>query len=118
MFISERSTGHSVGLLRYLERTGVLLPPQLLSFVQGVLTAREEQKTDRPVCSYVKATGVCRSAAIEVPVLTGFHFSGHKTQHRWAGPLKWCGHDRHCCADDAVFLCVAETAVGVLTATD
>lgn len=78
LFISERSTGHSVGLLRYLERTCVQLPPQLLSFVQGVLAAREEQKTDRPVCSYLKATGDCRSAASEA----------HLCQFNWF-PFQW-----------------------------
>lgn len=61
LFISERSTSHSVGILRYLERTCAQLPPQLLSFVQGVLAAREEQKMDRPLCSYLKTIGVCRS---------------------------------------------------------
>ncbi|XP_029698138.1 putative ATP-dependent RNA helicase TDRD12 isoform X3 [Takifugu rubripes] len=63
LFISERSTSHSVGILHYLERTCAQLPPQLLSFVQGVLAAREEQKMDRPLCSYLKTIGVCRDSS-------------------------------------------------------
>lgn len=61
LFISEKNTSDSVGILPFLERASAQLPPLLLSFVQGVLAAREEQKTDRPLCSYLKATGVCRS---------------------------------------------------------
>lgn len=61
LLISERNAGHGVGILRYMERTNALLPPELLSFVQGVLVAREDQKTDRPLCTYLKSFGVCRS---------------------------------------------------------
>lgn len=50
-----------MGLLPFLERSGARLPPPLMSFVQGVLATREQQKTERPLCSYLKATGVCRS---------------------------------------------------------
>lgn len=61
LLISERNTLHSVGILSFLERAGAQLPPLLLSFVQAVLATREEQKRDRPLCSHLKATGVCRS---------------------------------------------------------
>lgn len=61
LLISERNASHGVGILRYMERTNALLPPELLSFVQGVLVAREDQKTDRPLCTYLKSFGVCRS---------------------------------------------------------
>lgn len=61
LLVSERNTAHSVGIVRFLERAGAQLPPPLLSFAQGVLAAREEQKMERPLCSYLKTSGVCRS---------------------------------------------------------
>lgn len=64
LLISERNSAHCVGILPFLERAGAQLPPPLLSFVQGVLAAREEQKVDRPLCSYLKSMGVCRSLII------------------------------------------------------
>lgn len=62
LLISERNARHVVGLLRYLERTNALLPPELLSFAQGIHVAREDQKTEKPLCRYLKSFGVCRSA--------------------------------------------------------
>uniref|UniRef100_A0A3Q1EMX9 RNA helicase n=1 Tax=Acanthochromis polyacanthus TaxID=80966 RepID=A0A3Q1EMX9_9TELE len=64
LLISERNARHIVGILRYLRRTNALLPPELLSFAQGIHVAREEQKTDRPLCSYVKSFGVCRESSL------------------------------------------------------
>lgn len=61
LLISERNARHVIGVLRYLERANALLPPELLTFAQGVQMAREDQKTDRPLCSYLKSFGVCRS---------------------------------------------------------
>lgn len=60
LLISDRNARHVVGVLRYLGRTSSLLPHELLTFAQGVHLAREEQKTDRPLCSYLKSFGVCR----------------------------------------------------------
>jgi len=62
LLISERNAGHVVGVLRYLERTNAPLPPELLVFARRVYEAREDQKTDRPLCGYLKSFGVCRSA--------------------------------------------------------
>uniref|UniRef100_A0A3P8T9Q8 RNA helicase n=1 Tax=Amphiprion percula TaxID=161767 RepID=A0A3P8T9Q8_AMPPE len=64
LLISERNTRHIVGILRYLGRTNALLPPELLSFAQGIHVAREDQKTNRPLCSYVKSFGVCRDSSL------------------------------------------------------
>lgn len=63
LLISERNARHVVGVLRYLGRTNAPLPPELLSFAHGVHVAREDQKTNRPLCSYLKSFGVCRSAS-------------------------------------------------------
>ncbi|XP_076588920.1 putative ATP-dependent RNA helicase TDRD12 [Chaetodon auriga] len=64
LLISERNAGHVVGVLRYLVRTSALLPPELLSFAQRVHVARENQKTNRPLCSYLKSFGVCRDSSV------------------------------------------------------
>nr|XP_033490636.1 putative ATP-dependent RNA helicase TDRD12 isoform X1 [Epinephelus lanceolatus]XP_033490637.1 putative ATP-dependent RNA helicase TDRD12 isoform X1 [Epinephelus lanceolatus] len=64
LLISERNACHVVGVLRYLERTNALLPPELLSFAQGIRVAREDQKTNKPLCSYLKSFGVCRDSSV------------------------------------------------------
>ncbi|KAM7415279.1 hypothetical protein PAMA_019888 [Pampus argenteus] len=62
--ISEMNARHVTGVLRYLGRTNALLPPELLSFARGVHVAREDQKTNRPLCSYLKSFGVCRDSSV------------------------------------------------------
>ncbi|XP_078112566.1 putative ATP-dependent RNA helicase TDRD12 [Sander vitreus] len=64
LLISERNAGHVVGVLRYLGRTNAPLPPELLSFAQGVHAARENQKTNKSFCSYLKSFGVCRDSSV------------------------------------------------------
>ncbi|KAK9516144.1 hypothetical protein VZT92_024097 [Zoarces viviparus] len=64
LLISERNACHVVGVLRYLRRTNAPLPPELLAFAQGVRVAREDQKTNRPLCSYLKSFGVCRDSSV------------------------------------------------------
>ncbi|XP_039664374.1 putative ATP-dependent RNA helicase TDRD12 isoform X1 [Perca fluviatilis] len=64
LLISERNASHVVGILRYLGRTNAPLPPELLSFAQGVHAARENQKTNKPFCSYLKGFGVCRDSSV------------------------------------------------------
>lgn len=62
LLISEKNARHVVGVMRYLGRTNAPLPPELLSFAQGIHVAREDQKTNKPLCRYLKSFGVCRSA--------------------------------------------------------
>uniref|UniRef100_A0A8C4GVP4 RNA helicase n=1 Tax=Dicentrarchus labrax TaxID=13489 RepID=A0A8C4GVP4_DICLA len=64
LLISDRNARHIVGVLRYLVRANTLLPPELLSFAQGIHVAREDQKTHRPLCSYLKSFGVCRDSSV------------------------------------------------------
>ncbi|XP_034031444.1 putative ATP-dependent RNA helicase TDRD12 [Thalassophryne amazonica] len=64
LLISERNSRHIAGVLRYLLRAGAPLPPELLSFAQGIYEAREDQKTSRPLCSYLKSFGVCRESRL------------------------------------------------------
>uniref|UniRef100_A0A4W5N7R5 RNA helicase n=1 Tax=Hucho hucho TaxID=62062 RepID=A0A4W5N7R5_9TELE len=64
LLLSERNARHVIGVLRYLKRTEASLPPELLHFAQGVLRAKEEQKSDRPLCSYLKSFGFCRDSSV------------------------------------------------------
>ncbi|CAB1322821.1 unnamed protein product [Coregonus sp. 'balchen'] len=64
LLLSERNARHVIGVLRYLKRTEASLPPELLHFAQGVLQAKEEQKSDRPLCSYLKSFGFCRDSNV------------------------------------------------------
>uniref|UniRef100_A0A3Q3EIQ7 RNA helicase n=1 Tax=Labrus bergylta TaxID=56723 RepID=A0A3Q3EIQ7_9LABR len=64
LLISERNARHVVGVLRFLIRTNAPLPSELLSFAQGVHTAREDQKTTRPLCKHLKSFGVCRDSSV------------------------------------------------------
>ncbi|XP_029908910.1 putative ATP-dependent RNA helicase TDRD12 isoform X2 [Myripristis murdjan] len=64
LLISERNSRHVVGILRYLKRTNALMPPELLSFARGVHVAREEQKNNQPLCSFLKSFGVCRDSSV------------------------------------------------------
>ncbi|XP_026095350.1 putative ATP-dependent RNA helicase TDRD12 [Carassius auratus] len=62
--LSELNARHVCGVLRYLRRSGALLPPELLTFALGVQQAKEEQKTDRPLCSSLKSFGFCRDSTV------------------------------------------------------
>ncbi|XP_064168547.1 putative ATP-dependent RNA helicase TDRD12 isoform X2 [Anguilla rostrata] len=64
LLLSERDAGHVVGVLRYLERADAALPPELLHFAQGVLRAKEGQKSGRPLCGYLKSFGFCRDSRV------------------------------------------------------
>ncbi|XP_047239557.1 putative ATP-dependent RNA helicase TDRD12 isoform X4 [Girardinichthys multiradiatus] len=64
LLISEENARHVVGILRYLERTDAPLPPVLLTFAEGVHVAREDLKTNRPFCSYLKSFGMCRDRSV------------------------------------------------------
>jgi len=67
LLVSERNSRHLVGVVRYLRRAGALLPPELLAFTLGVLEARERARTARPLCTWLKSLGVCRSLTSTSP---------------------------------------------------
>ncbi|XP_051739490.1 putative ATP-dependent RNA helicase TDRD12 isoform X1 [Ctenopharyngodon idella] len=64
LLLSEQNARHVCGVLRYLRRAGALLPPELLQFALGVQQAKEEQKTDRPLCGSLKSFGFCRDSTV------------------------------------------------------
>ncbi|XP_016112387.1 putative ATP-dependent RNA helicase TDRD12 [Sinocyclocheilus grahami] len=64
LLLSELNARHVCGVLRYLRRSGALLPPELLQFALGVQQAKEDRKTDRPLCSSLKSFGFCRDSTV------------------------------------------------------
>ncbi|XP_051545297.1 putative ATP-dependent RNA helicase TDRD12 [Myxocyprinus asiaticus] len=64
LLLSEQNARHVCGVLKYLRRAGALLPPELLQFALGVQQAKEEQKTDRPLCCSLKSFGFCRDSTV------------------------------------------------------
>ncbi|XP_063053944.1 putative ATP-dependent RNA helicase TDRD12 [Engraulis encrasicolus] len=60
LLLTDKNSRQVSGVLRYLRRTGALLPPELLSFAQGVQQFKEEQKAQRPLCPYLKSLGFCK----------------------------------------------------------
>ncbi|CAM4735408.1 unnamed protein product [Leuciscus chuanchicus] len=64
LLLSELNARHVCGVLRYLRRAGARLPPELLQFALGVQQAKEEQKTQRPLCCALKSFGFCRDSTV------------------------------------------------------
>ncbi|XP_066493875.1 putative ATP-dependent RNA helicase TDRD12 isoform X2 [Tiliqua scincoides] len=59
LLLTEKNACHAVGVVRYLERTEAKIPPELYAFTAGVLEAKEDSKSGRPLCFYLKVYGVC-----------------------------------------------------------
>ncbi|XP_039359430.1 putative ATP-dependent RNA helicase TDRD12 isoform X4 [Mauremys reevesii] len=64
LLLTERNGCHAVGVLRYLEHTEAKIPPELCDFTTGVLEAKEDKKLARPLCQYLKRSGVCKDMRI------------------------------------------------------
>ncbi|MGH0116283.1 UNVERIFIED_CONTAM: hypothetical protein FKN15_003463 [Acipenser sinensis] len=64
LLLSEKNAGHVTGVLRYFEHADVKLPPELTHFAEGVLKAKEEQKSGRPLCKYLTCFGFCSDSRI------------------------------------------------------
>uniref|UniRef100_A0ACB8EAK1 Uncharacterized protein n=1 Tax=Sphaerodactylus townsendi TaxID=933632 RepID=A0ACB8EAK1_9SAUR len=60
LLLTEKSMCHAAGVLRYLERTEAKIPPELYDFISGVVEAKEESKSERPLCHHLKTIGVCK----------------------------------------------------------
>nr|XP_056718535.1 putative ATP-dependent RNA helicase TDRD12 [Euleptes europaea] len=61
LLLTEKSTCRAAGVLRYLERAEAKIPPELCDFIAGVLEAKEDSKSGRPLCRYIKTIGVCKA---------------------------------------------------------
>uniref|UniRef100_A0A452GG39 Putative ATP-dependent RNA helicase TDRD12 n=1 Tax=Gopherus agassizii TaxID=38772 RepID=A0A452GG39_9SAUR len=64
LLLTERNGCHAVGVLRYLEHTDAKIPLELCDFTAGVLEAKEDMKLARPLCQYLKRSGVCKDMRI------------------------------------------------------
>uniref|UniRef100_A0A8C0H6W0 RNA helicase n=1 Tax=Chelonoidis abingdonii TaxID=106734 RepID=A0A8C0H6W0_CHEAB len=64
LLLTERNRCHAVGVLRYLEHTEAKIPLELCDFTAGVLEAKEDMKLARPLCQYLKRSGVCKDMRI------------------------------------------------------
>ncbi|XP_048185906.1 putative ATP-dependent RNA helicase TDRD12 [Perognathus longimembris pacificus] len=64
LLLTERNASHAVGVLRYLERADAKIPSELYEFSAGVLEAKEDKKTRRPLCRHLKAFGFCKDKRI------------------------------------------------------
>ncbi|XP_015270318.1 PREDICTED: putative ATP-dependent RNA helicase TDRD12 [Gekko japonicus] len=60
LLLTEKTACHAAGVLRYLERTNAKIPPELYDFIAGVLEAKEDSKSGRPLCHYLKTFGICK----------------------------------------------------------
>uniref|UniRef100_A0A8C3Q2R9 Putative ATP-dependent RNA helicase TDRD12 n=1 Tax=Chrysolophus pictus TaxID=9089 RepID=A0A8C3Q2R9_CHRPC len=60
IMLTENSECHTVGILRYLERAEVDIPPGLA----GVLEAEEKKKFARPLCTCLKMFGTCKNRTV------------------------------------------------------
>nr|XP_060644004.1 putative ATP-dependent RNA helicase TDRD12 isoform X1 [Anolis sagrei ordinatus] len=60
LLLTENSAWHTVGVLDYLKRTEANIPPELRDFTSGVLEAKENCKSGKPFCRYLKVYGFCK----------------------------------------------------------
>uniref|UniRef100_A0A803T6J7 Putative ATP-dependent RNA helicase TDRD12 n=1 Tax=Anolis carolinensis TaxID=28377 RepID=A0A803T6J7_ANOCA len=60
LLLTENSAWHTVGVLDYLKRTEANIPPELHDFTSGVLDAKENCKSGKPFCRYLKVYGFCK----------------------------------------------------------
>ncbi|KAJ7311921.1 hypothetical protein JRQ81_006241, partial [Phrynocephalus forsythii] len=61
LLLTEHNASHAIGVLHYLKRAEANIPSELLDLTSGVLEAREESKSERPLCHYLKAHGFCKN---------------------------------------------------------
>uniref|UniRef100_A0A8B9BWC5 Putative ATP-dependent RNA helicase TDRD12 n=1 Tax=Anser brachyrhynchus TaxID=132585 RepID=A0A8B9BWC5_9AVES len=64
ILLTENNTCHALGILRYLKRAEAEIPPELHDFTARVLEAEEEKKFARPLCTYLKAFGICKNRTV------------------------------------------------------
>ncbi|XP_064015918.1 putative ATP-dependent RNA helicase TDRD12 [Pogoniulus pusillus] len=64
ILLTEKSDGHALEILQYLQRAGAEIPPELRDFTAKMLEAEEEKKLSRPLCAYLKTFGICKNRTI------------------------------------------------------
>ncbi|KAI6077676.1 putative ATP-dependent RNA helicase TDRD12 [Aix galericulata] len=64
VLLTENNTCRALGILRYLKRAKAEIPLELHDFTARVLEAEEEKKFARPLCTYLKAFGICKNRTV------------------------------------------------------
>uniref|UniRef100_A0A8B9TFZ1 Putative ATP-dependent RNA helicase TDRD12 n=1 Tax=Anas platyrhynchos TaxID=8839 RepID=A0A8B9TFZ1_ANAPL len=64
VLLTENNICHALGILRYLKRAKAEIPLELHDFTARVLEAEEEKKFARPLCTYLKAFGICKNRTV------------------------------------------------------
>lgn len=60
LLLTEKNACLASGALLYLERTKAKIPPELCSCIAKMLEAKEDNKSERPLCHKFKMYGICR----------------------------------------------------------
>ncbi|XP_078236477.1 putative ATP-dependent RNA helicase TDRD12 [Pogona vitticeps] len=61
LLLTEHNACQAVGVLNYLKRAEATIPSELFDLTSGVLEAREESKSERPLCHHLKKHGFCKN---------------------------------------------------------
>ncbi|XP_009809338.1 putative ATP-dependent RNA helicase TDRD12 [Gavia stellata] len=64
ILLTENSTCHALGILRYLQHAEAEIPPQLHDITAKTLEAEEDKKFSRPLCAYLKTLGICKTRTV------------------------------------------------------
>ncbi|KAM6300487.1 LOW QUALITY PROTEIN: putative ATP-dependent RNA helicase TDRD12 [Aegotheles albertisi] len=62
--LTEGSTCHAIGILRYLQHAEAEIPPELRDFTAKMVEAEEDKKFSRPLCAYLKMFGNCKNRTV------------------------------------------------------
>ncbi|NXU34419.1 DBP2 helicase, partial [Drymodes brunneopygia] len=61
ILLTESSSCHAPGILRYLKHAEAEIPEELHDLAAGVLESEEDEKFSRPLCASLKTFGICRN---------------------------------------------------------
>ncbi|NWZ62224.1 DBP2 helicase, partial [Acrocephalus arundinaceus] len=61
ILLTENSSCHAPGILRYLEHAEAEIPEELYDFTARVRGSEEDEKFSRPICASLKTFGICRN---------------------------------------------------------
>ncbi|NXU11385.1 DDX17 helicase, partial [Pardalotus punctatus] len=61
ILLTESSSCHVPGILRYLKHAEAEIPEELYDLTGRVLESKQDKKFSRPLCAFLKAFGICRN---------------------------------------------------------
>ncbi|KAH0619593.1 hypothetical protein JD844_000325 [Phrynosoma platyrhinos] len=95
LLLTENNACHAVGILNYLKRTTANIPPELSEFTSGVLETREDSKTGKPLCHYLKSFGFCKFEEEEMNTQTEGENDKQHQVWNWTSLRKQTGFQSH-----------------------